>query len=69
MSAAQMSAAPNQCKIFMPFEMSIILFINLYTFLFYNVSEEANKTVNEYKFRVQKAEAESSSLQANVSVC
>lgn len=31
-------------------------------------SEEQNKTVNEYKFRVQKAEAEVSTLQANVSM-
>lgn len=30
-------------------------------------SEEQSKTVNEYKFRVQKAEAEVSTLQANVS--
>ena len=30
-------------------------------------TEETNKTVNEYKFRVQKAEAEVSTLQANVS--
>ncbi|XP_047736320.1 myosin-1 isoform X3 [Hyalella azteca] len=31
-----------------------------------NIQKEANKTVNEYKFRVQRAEAEVSSLQANV---
>lgn len=31
-------------------------------------SEEQSKTVNEYKFRVQKAEAEVSTLQANVSM-
>lgn len=31
-------------------------------------SEEQSKTVNEYKFRVQKAEAEVSTLQANVSI-
>lgn len=31
-------------------------------------SEEQSKTVNEYKFRVQKAEAEVATLQANVSI-
>ncbi|KAF2355839.1 Leucine-rich repeat flightless-interacting protein 1/2 [Trinorchestia longiramus] len=31
-----------------------------------NIQKEANKTVNEYKFKVQRAEAEVSSLQANV---